>query len=197
MSGLDDFTPEQRDLLVSLPYRAGLWVSESDDDGGGESQEAELKTLESLIVGYAEDFLKSEFVEMLMKHTLAHKEKWPEWSENLEAVPEECRQAVEILQESMDSKHVLAFRQNLMEIARAVALAYREFDEETDPLGERLSMYSRYYWDVFMARLKKQAPPALDDVLNISKAERAVLKQLSEALQVDIEGNPLNAAEAA
>jgi len=192
LSYLDKFTTDQRELLTSLPYRAGLWVSESDESGGDESQEAELKTLENLIIGYSEDFLKSEFIEELMKETLSNKNLWEEWSRNLDTVPQQCHQAIVILEERMDSKDILSFRQALMEIATAVAMAYREFNEEEQPLPEKYIMYAKHYWHCFMARLKQEQLPSLEALLNISGAEHQILLKLSQALQLDMEGNPRN-----
>ena len=192
MSYLEHFTDDQRELLISLPYRAGLWMSESDESGGDESQEAELITLESLIIGYAEDFLKSEFVEELMRQTLAAKERWGEWGNELDNVPQECQSALE----RMEPKDVLSFKQALIEIATAVAMAFREFDEEEQPVVEKVRLYSQYYWNCFLARVKKQQPPNLDAILNISRAEQEVLEKLSQALEIDLEGNPVDDAAA-
>lgn len=196
MPYLDKFTEEERDLLVSLPFRTGVWVSHSDDSGGDESAEAEMEAMRGIIMGYAEDFLKSEFVEELMRQTLARRDQWDVWGKGLETVPEECRKAAVILGRTLERKDILSFKQTLMEIATSVAMAYREFGDDT-PLTSRLRVYSRYYWRVFMARLKKEQEPSLDEILNISMAEETVLVQLAAALQVDMEGNPLNKAQAA
>jgi len=194
---LGEFTEDQRDLLVSLPYRAGRWVSESDDSGGDESAESEMQVLEGLITGYAEDFLKSEFVEELMRETLARKDDWDAWSGNLDDVPRQCREAITMLGERIEQKHALSFRQNLMEIAKSVAMAYREEgeDEEYDS-APQVSPFTRQYWDRLFARLKGEAVVE-DWSPNISKAERRVLMELSNALQVDLDGNPLSDAAAA
>ena len=196
MPYLEQFTDDQRDLLISLPYRTGLWVSESDEGGGDESAEAEMQALESIITGYCEDFLKSEFVEELMHETLARKNKWEEWHDTLDSVPLECRQALDVLNERMEEKEVLSFRQSLMEIATAVAMAYCELEEEEDTAG-KFQAYFRYYWGIFMARIKKEQAPAVETHLNISRSEREVLGKLSEVLLVDLNGTPIKEAEAA
>lgn len=197
MPYLDQFTEDQKELLVSLPYRTGLWVSESDEGGTeNQSSEVEMAALESIIMGYSEDFLKSEFVEELMKETLNHKKRWKEWAQNLDTVPRQCRLATTVVNERMEPKDALSFRQTLMEIATAVAMAYREFDDESSA-QKKLTTYAQYYWQSFMARLKNKPPPTLDEILNISKAEQKVLVKLSDALQVDLEGNPLSSPAAA
>ncbi len=196
MSYLEKFTEEQRDLIVSLPYRTGLWVSESDDGGDDDADAAEMQALENIIMGYTEDFLKSELVEEIMKSTLERKAKWAEWSEGLDTVPRQCQQAIDAMNAHMESKEVLSFKQSLMEIATAVAMAYRELDDEQNSV-EKMKAYARYYWETLMARIKKEQQPTLDSMLNISKSERAVLVKLSGALQIDMDGAPLPSGGAA
>lgn len=192
MAYLQNFTTEQRELLVSLPYRTGLWVSESDEGGGEDSSTSEMQVLEGLITGYAEDFLKSEFVEELLRETLAQKSRWPAWSSDLAQVPGQCREAVKIVSERLEARDVLSFRQNLMEIAVTVAMAYREEGEGPD----KISVFSGQYWNRLFSRLKGESAPS-DGSENISRAERRVLMELSNALQVDFNGNPLKNAAAA
>ncbi|MCB9990890.1 MAG: hypothetical protein H6867_05875 [Rhodospirillales bacterium] len=192
MSYLEKFTDEERHFLISLPYRTGLWVSESDDEGGDDSAEAEMQALESIITGYSEDFLKSEFVEELMRATLAHKDQWEAWRSDLATVPEDCRKAVEIVQAYLETREVLSFKQNLMEIATAVAMAYCEVEEESQ--AGKFAVYARHYWALFMARLRKEQEPRLEDHVNISRAEREVLGKLSGVLRIDLNGAPLDKA---
>lgn len=193
---LEQFTEDQRALLVALPYRTGLWVSESDQSGGDESSEAEMMALEGIIMGYSEDFLKSEFVEELMRATMAHKSSWDKWQKNLDDVPNECERAVALLSERLDSREVLSFKQNLMEIATAVALAFCEVDESEGGVG-KVAAYFNHYLAVLVARLKKQQQPRLESHLNISRAEREVLGKLSGVLQVRLDGSPFKTAVAA
>ena len=84
MSYLENFSEDQKQLLIALPYRAGLWVSESDSSGGDHADEAEMMALEGIITGFAQDFCKSEFVEEVMGHTLDKRAQWEEWSKNLD-----------------------------------------------------------------------------------------------------------------
>ena len=97
MSYLTHFSEEQRQLLIALPYRAGFWVSESDDAGGEEADKIERATLEGIIEGFTADFCKTEVVEELMQNALASKDKWTKWEEDIDKVPEECRAGIELL----------------------------------------------------------------------------------------------------
>jgi len=53
MSFLDDISSAERELLVSLPYRVGIFVSKSDEEGGEVSGEQELRALSNILTGYA------------------------------------------------------------------------------------------------------------------------------------------------
>ena len=80
MGYLDHFSEEERQLLIKLPYRAGLWISASDTTGGDESDEAEKQALASIVRGFTEDFLKSEFVEAVMRESAARlRQRGPEF----------------------------------------------------------------------------------------------------------------------
>ncbi len=180
---LEQFTDDEREFLVSLPYRTGFWVSQSDDVGGDEADELESQALEAIITGFTEDFCKSEFVEELMRQALASKDQWPKWEETAADVPEDCRRAVRILEAQLEHKVVLSFKQNLIEIATTVAMAYREFDE-TQPFFVKTKVYGRYFWGCMIAAILHKQPPDLDEILNISQAEQTALTTLYEALQV-------------
>jgi len=90
MKYLSKLPQDIQDLVVSLPFRVGLFISESDQTGGDESAEAERKALENIVTFYVEDTVKGEFAHEVMLHTLNNKSKWNDWSENIGKVPEEC-----------------------------------------------------------------------------------------------------------
>ncbi len=193
MSYLEQFSRDEREFLASLPYRTGLWISESDDSGGDDADEAEKNALRALITGYTEDFLKSEFVEELMKATLHYKEKWPEWEKSLDTLPDDCARGLALLEGRLDVNSVLSFRQSLMEIANTVAMAYREFDESQDGTVDVIRMYVRYYKAVITAKIAKAQPPTMDEIFNISHDELQALRSLSQILQVDMQGRARSA----
>ena len=167
MAILEKLSKEQQRVLIALPYRAGRWVSESDSSGGDEADQAEMAALESIVTSYAEDFCKSEFVEELMRQTVVHKEEWPAWSENLQDVPLECQRSVDVLSDYLEAKDVEAFKSNLMEIAVAVAMAYREMTGKP-PLG----LYIQYWLARLGAVFSRHPVPDLARMMNISRGER-------------------------
>ena len=49
MSALSNFSEDEIELLASVPYKAGAWISHADDEEGEDDDERELKALESII----------------------------------------------------------------------------------------------------------------------------------------------------
>jgi|JI10StandDraft_1071094.scaffolds.fasta_scaffold149328_2 hypothetical protein len=188
MAYLDHFNEEQRELLIKLPYRAGLWVSVSDTTGGDDSDEAEKMALANIVRSFTEDFLKSEFVEEVMRETVARRDQWDKWSTQTDAIPDEVRKGIEIASAHIDYKHIHALKLSLMDVAMAVAMAYRELDEST-PLMAQVRIYSKYWLEHVRAYILKTQPPIMEQFLNISQDEHKALDILSGALRMkEIEG---------
>ncbi|MGZ9097314.1 MAG: hypothetical protein ACXW30_03340 [Micavibrio sp.] len=183
MALLEDFTKDQRDLLVGLPYRVGLWVSLSDSTGGGEANEAEAEALAAIVTGFSEDFCKSEFVQAMIEETVSRRSEWREWTRNLDDVPGECIRATDLLTERLERKEVTSFKLTLMEIATSVAMAYRESDHNQD-FSFRLKVYGRVMVERLRAVFTGQRARGVDEFLNISDAEQKALDVLSQTLDL-------------
>ncbi len=172
-----------RTIAIRLPYRVGLFISRSDSSGGGESDVAEMLALTNVVTYYVEDFCKSEFAQSVMLETLRHKPDWANWGEGIENVPQECRKVFDALTGQVDMRDIVAFKNNLLEIAITVAMAYREFDS-SEPLAAKL----RVYFDVLMrqmrAMLKGEVAESFDQMLNISRSEKAAINQLAQTLDI-------------
>lgn len=183
MVQLNHFNDDQRQLLIALPYRVGLWVSSSDSSGGDDADQAEMMALTTIVTGFAEDFLKSEFVQRLMEETVSHRGNWESWGENIDEVPAECTRAVDMLAEILDRKELTSFKFTMMEIANAVAMAYREADDQPG-LGFRLQIYSRIVMNKLQAILTGRQTRTLEELMNISESERAAIDRLAQALEL-------------
>lgn len=183
MAQLQDFTQDQRDLLEALPYRVGLWISSSDTTGGGDADDAEAQALEIIVTGFAEDFCKSQFVQTMMEEAVSRKGEWAHWGANLEQVPSECVRAIDLLSERLDRKEVTSFKLTVMEIATAVAMAYREFDH-SDKMTHRLKIYTRVMAEKMRSIFTGQRARSADEFLNISEHEQRALDILSRSLDL-------------
>lgn len=184
MSYFDKFTEDQRNLLVALPYRVGLWIGSSDITGGSDAEKAEMMALSSIVTSYAEDYLKSEFVQTLMEEMVSRSAEWPGWGRNLDEVPAECIRAVEIASERLDRKDVMSFKYNLMEIATSVAMAYRELDHNDNFLF-KLKVYSRVMIDRKRASRGGRVVGTLGEMMSISPSEQVALDSLARVLGLD------------
>lgn len=183
MSFLNELPDSDRELLVSLPYRVGSWLSHIDDDGGDEADEEEKKALASIIDGFTRDVFGSEVVQYIMMETLAQKDHWEKWAGNTNDIHEDCQRAIDILNEAVEEKEVSAFKRRLIEIAEAVALAFREYDNLN--FATKLKVYVLYYKEKYKANKKKQSYKTMDQFLNISLMERQALYALAETLDVE------------
>ena len=183
MAYLDHFSAEQRNLLIRLPYRVGLWISASDDSGGAEAAAAERQALAAIVQGFTEDFLKSEFVEEIMRATVQHVDEWDQWGGKTENIPDEVRRGIELAALYIDYKQINALKQSLHDVAMTVAMAYREFDEAA-PFGAQMRLYSKYWIAYARSYVQKAQPPIMDQYLRISAAEHKALDVLSGALRL-------------
>ncbi len=191
MAYLDPFSPDERDLLMSLPYRAGLWVSASDSTGGHIADASELDALEKTIQGLAQGMFESALVHEIMAGTFLRRAEWPEWAKHYAATPDDCKRAIAAMQtRNIPSRDIEAFRRMLMQIGLEVARAFREYDRN-DPVLHRLTRRISMTVERFFGALQgeKYAP---ENILNISYSEDIALNTLANALRGEVD----SAAEA-
>ena len=173
---------ELLEKVIRLPYRIGFWMSQSDQTGGDESDELEQAALESVILSYGEDVLKSEFTQSIMEKTVALYEEWDKWEENIQDVPKECETVMYLLSIEIGPKELNDFKESLFEVAETVAMAYREIEEEDDFLNNVYTQIRIWQkkWDAFV----KKYEFSLDHVLNISPSEEEALRTLKGKLRI-------------
>lgn len=177
---LEQLSPDQKLVIVSLPYRVGVLVSKCDQSGGRAANVQELEALANILEGFTQQVFGSELLQYVMAGTMENKERWGEWAADLGAIYTDCEKAVDILHGLSDAKDVGAYRTRLMEIGETVAVAFREF--EVMGFGEKLKAYLSYMSARGKARKLKQPYKSFDDFLNISMKERAVLQKIAKAL---------------
>lgn len=182
MSFLNDLPQDQRQLIISLPYRVGIWISHSDDIGGEDASHEEKQALANIIDGFTRDVFGSEVVQYIMMETLTNKHLWDDWANNYANVAADCQVAIDILNTVVEEKEVSAFKQRLLEIAEAVALAFREYDQLD--FVTKLRVYFLYFKEKYIASKQSKAFKSIDQFLNISLKERQALLSLSHTLGV-------------
>jgi hypothetical protein len=90
---------------------------------------------------------------------------------------------MDIMRDHTDDKDAAAFRVRLMEIAEAVALAFRE--EEHKSSGDRLRCFIEYLMHSLSRKTKGRRNMSYQEFLNISAAERRIIAALNAALSAD------------
>lgn len=173
---------DEKRLIVQLPYRVGLYISESDASGGEESDEQEAQVLSNIIRGFAEDVMGAESIQHIISTTLMLKEQWADWSVNLETVPAECERAVAIMREHVSRKDAKAYATQLYEIGEAVALAFKEY-EEGNPVNDFI-LYLKYVWDQTRAKRLGLREKTFEEFKSISGDEREALKKIAHGLHL-------------
>lgn len=171
MTLLDDLPGQDRTLLIRLPVRVGFWLSQVDKTGGAIAEKGERAAIETIVTAYAQDYLKSEFVQRLMELTVEQTPSWPNWMVELDRVPAECARMVDILTDRIDARDLNTFKHNLLDIAIAVAMAFCEADTmQKEPLVRR-------FFKILGGGFKTATPDE-----NISVLEYNALKELAKAM---------------
>jgi len=177
---LEQLSQDQKETVISLPYRVGVLVSKSDSGGGKKAEKRELRTLSNLLEGFTQQVFGSELLQHVMAGTMDNYERWDEWGGQMRTVYRDSAAAVEILRSVADPKEVNAYKARLLEIGEAVAMAFRE--EESMGFGAKVKAYWLYWRCSAKAKKLGQSYKSFDEFLNISMAEREVLQKLARAL---------------
>lgn len=180
MSFLDTLTINQKNVIISVPYRAGLWVSRSDQTGGEEASAQELQVLSNIINGFAEEVFGSEIIQHIISETVNSKDAWPVWSAQLSTLLADCEVCIDTLREKAGEKEVSVFQNHIMEIGEAVALAFNEFEHARMP--EKIRLNTSFVGQKIAAALGRHSYKSYREFINISMAERQALQQLAQAL---------------
>lgn len=180
---LDALSPQDREMIVSLPYRVGLSISQSDDTGGDESDAIEAQTLNNLLTGFAHDVFGAETVQYVIGETVQRKADWPKWATKLENVEQDCERTIEILLDRVDPKEVSAFRKYMVEIAESVAMAFREYSDDM-PVFKKFQFFMAYQKLKTLAEKHKMPLKDYEDFLNISLKERKALTSIAKSLGI-------------
>lgn len=182
MAFLEKFSAAERALLVSLPYRAGVWISRIDRSGGSDASDMEMHALERIIDKKAASMFESAFVHEVMVELCAHKSEWPQWSGSNADVAADCRAAVKIIREKLTPHDVEGYCRNILFIGVEVAKAFREFDLNA-PLSVRLGALMNSLMDK-LSGLAHGPEHDSGSLLNISYEEDVALSGLSRALGI-------------
>lgn len=185
MTSLRDLPEDVQQLVIRLPFRVGYYVSVSDRTGGDDADQKEMIALENIVTFYVEDALKSEFAQETMLAMMQQKKHWAAWKGHIEIVPEECLQLNEALIGLVDLKDIVAFKNNLLDIAISVAQAYREFDDTLSLTG-KIQTYLAVAFQRVKALFSGGEIQSTDTMLNISREERMAIGLIADSLGIEV-----------
>ncbi|HRK97814.1 MAG: hypothetical protein KDJ26_04135 [Alphaproteobacteria bacterium] len=185
MTALRELPEDIQQLIIKLPFRVGYYISASDKTGGDDADQKEMLALQNIVTFYVEDTLKSEFAQEVMLLMLKEKNHWGEWKEHIEIVPEECLKVTAALVGIVEMKEIIAFKNNLLEIAISVAQAYREFDDRVSTV-EKIQTYLAIIFQRVRALLLGEEIQSTDMMLNISREERMAIGLLADTLGIEV-----------
>lgn len=177
MTSLSDFSDEERALLVSLPYKVGVWISQADDVEGESDDEHEMQALERVISEVSKHHEDMPFVHQIAQATLQSKEHWPVWENQSFHVLDECAKAMALLSARVENSAQDNYRKTLLEIAHSVAEAWGEFDGGAADTAEGIGAIVGKFATMFGKQQDKS------HVMNVSAAEDSSLAQLSAVLE--------------
>lgn len=175
---LAEFSNEERQLLVSCPYRVGMWISNADDiEGSSRDDRRERQALSLAIERLAKNHRKMPFAASVMQTLEKSKSNWSGWAAN--SVEEDVLRDLEIAltacKRSGSKRDLSEYKHAVWQIAMIIAQAY---DEDHDPDNE-MHVNNFIEWIAGMTtkpKLKKRPD-------NISQAEKRALKKLQAVLK--------------
>jgi len=177
MATLAELEPEDRGLLIGLPYRVGVWMSHADDEGGEGDDAYEFRALEQIVRSVAKVHASSVFVQDVAQETLKRKEKWPLWAKHSFDILADCEKAVAVLKKNATAHDLRDYRKTIINIAETVAAAHGEFGMEVPHEDSKLSGFLNKVIDC----LKGEGEGI--NFMNISPAEEEALERLRVALK--------------
>lgn len=128
MAVLSDFSDEEKESIVSLPYRAGMNISYAEDEDGEEDDVREMQALEMALLRLRSEH-EGRLNAEIIAEIIAQRDKWETWSQGVFNMEPQCKQAMVALKTKADISEIKAYIDMVVEIAQSVAQAHGEFGE--------------------------------------------------------------------
>lgn len=178
MTDFSKLSPEEQNLIISLPYRVGIWISNADDNTKSRMDDKrEHQALELVISRMVASHRKMPFAATAMKEVQKNKSLWPDWSQKADeqAVLQDTQKAIEVCRQKLPSAALKQYKQAVWHIGLAVAQAY----------GEHIDPDNEMHVDRFFSWLASfiTAPSLRKTPENMSPKEKTALKKLRAVLK--------------
>ncbi|MDD3021489.1 MAG: hypothetical protein PHX61_11025 [Alphaproteobacteria bacterium] len=168
-----DLNPKEKQELARLVYRCTMWVSISDEEGGGSSRSAEDRVLKKRMQTLYRNTRLGTNEREILGIILANSQYWKSWCEDLIDLMDEIARYQERIPQKL--------AEMIMALAMDVATAFEErsaFSSFFVRAGFRIR-------NIFSSSGSILSP---EEHASISPNERAALKELAFALKVDVSG---------
>jgi hypothetical protein len=175
---LSEFSNEEAELLAALPYKAGVYVSHSDDVEGESDDEKEMRALERSIIAIGKLHKDDEFVQDVIQKAIALKPRWNSWADDAWHAPEHAAKAAGLVKAKGGERGLKKYAGVIMEISATVARAAGEhgaFDEEEPEEGFFSKIISGF------SGLSHNDP---GHPMNVSASEDSALSKLAAAFKI-------------
>ncbi len=175
---MTDMTSEDKALMISLPYRVGIWISQVDDiENRKMDDKHEEKILEVAIQKMAQSHRKMPFAANIMKQVEKSQGHWKNWKNmsDEKTVLQDLDNILIKAEAALKPAEVKQYKQAVWQTGILVAQAY---DENHDPDGEmHMNHFAEWLGNFFTAPKLKKAPE------NMSEKEKTALKKLRTVLK--------------
>lgn len=175
---LNQLSSEDRTLLVSVPYRVGIWISRCDDNAKTRMDDKrELQALELAIAKMAQAHRKMPFAAAVMRDVDQYKTMWQGWEahSNEDQVLADVVKAIALCRAKFSKKEVKQYKQTVWNIGMIVAQA---FGEHIDPDNEmHVNRFMSWIGSFIFAPKLTKSPE------NMSDSEKTALKKLRAVLK--------------
>ncbi|MEM6811355.1 MAG: hypothetical protein AAF549_02700 [Pseudomonadota bacterium] len=183
MSKIQKLSFEDQELLFSLPYRVGMWISNVDDvESRKLDDKNEKKVLEIFLERVSKSGSRMPFSAMIAKKCISSKGSWVSWEAKSEekVVFADLEKSFLVFKNELSPPELKQFKQLVWQCGITVAQAY---DEDADPDGE---MHMNHLFEV-LGNMLGGGPKLKKAPENISAKEKAALKKLRDLLKQKVQ----------
>jgi hypothetical protein len=174
---LSGFSENEVQLLASLPYKIGIWISHTDDEDGEADDRREAKALELCLHEFIKAYKDKPFICAVLKETLRDEQNWPQWADQSFTVLNDVKSAVVLLRQKTSKDDFRSFCGLLSEIGSAVAEAHGEFNSFEDEK-------SKGFLSKLVGKLAGLSTEDEGHPMNVSAAEDGALGRLADVLKM-------------
>jgi hypothetical protein len=135
---------EDMNLLIALPFMVGVWMSKTETDQDEFDAEPEMQALERCLQSTAKNSGTHPLCSDIFAKTLAKKSSWSDWVLRSQNVISEIPHAVNLLNTHFQASDRLAYRDCIMDLARAVANAHTPLNDM-----EALTKHTGFFQTLF------------------------------------------------